>query len=682
MNRALWIVGAAVTGFIAFGVWTWLEGTADLEVPTTPTLTTPATVDTASVTPANATDRTNSPPIERTTAPAPTRAPTPAAHFPQGLRGLLLDESSRALAGLSVYLVDSAGNDPLAIPLLTRQRDAFSPVASAESAVDGTFALGLPVAQDKIYEVYVLSPTHATARLGGLRLLAGQWHDLGAITLTAGATLRGRVTVVGREDIPIVGAVVAVEIGGTFADAALRALPGAGHGLVATADVTGAYELRHVPSRGIVQVAAVAPGFARLLKQNIELSTERAVEVNFGLAPGHSLSGTIVDVAGGPISNARVEAWPQQPASGPLLAQSDDRGQFTVLGLLTGPHRLRVQTKGFAPHDELNVMPDRTDLRIVMQQQSRIRVRVVSDNGNTLRSYQIGLRRYFPEQNGQIASVAEVPEQRVRLDGLTDTIELTGVPTGRFVCQVEAEGFAKSLSPEIDNVRETGADPGPREFDIVVTMHRGGVLRGRVLDETGAPIVGANISTQANGTMPDSPFFRMLAGSVPDRITVTKTTTDRDGQFVLPTLALADYQLLVEHPEACRTFVRGLRIERPVEVIVPPIRLFGGATIRGRATIAGRVVGQIKVVLSTPSTQTNATDAVRLETVTDAEGAFLMPRRVPPGTYELRAAVVGTAEPEAQIFRQIFQLQRSSTLVSVAPGQRQVERDIDLPSDH
>jgi hypothetical protein len=528
----------------------------------------------------------------------------------------------------------------------------------------------------------VLSPAHATSRVGELRLLAEQWYDLGAITMTAGATVRGRVTVAGREDIPVPQATVTVEIGAAFADAALRALPGSGPGLTATVDATGAYELRHVPSRGIVQIAAVAPGFARVLKTNIELSPDRPVVVDFGLPPGESVGGTVTTSDGRPIAGARVEAWPRASAGQALVGYSDDRGAFQVLGLVTGAYRLRTSARGYEVHDEPDVQPGRQDVRITLHALSTVSVRVQTPAGAIVRSYRLGLRRFFEEQGGQLAGVPNVPEQRVRLDGLTDAATIHDVPPGRFVCQVETEGFAKSLSQPIDNLREPGAAPGPRHFDVVVTLTAGAVLRGIVQDDTGAPLAGATVQTQADGATPDSPFFQIVASAVPDRITAQRVTTGADGSFVLPQLALADYQLLVEHPEACRTFVPGLRLDREQERTLPPIRLVRGAIVAGRVTVAGRIAGQVKVVMTTPAAVAGGHDAIRLETVTDSTGAYRMPRRVPPGNYELRAAVIGTAEPEAQIFRQLLQLQRSSTTVAVAPGQALVERDLDLPSDH
>ena len=388
----------------------------------------------------------------------------------------------------------------------------------------------------------------------------------------------------------------------------------------------------------------------------------------------------MVDGKGTGVAEARIEAWPQQAAGDALIGHSDANGHFDVLGLQPGRHRVRVLARGYDTAEQRDLEAGRNDLRFTLQEQSRLRVRVLTPRGETLRSYQLALRRAFRDQPAMIAAVVDVPEQRVRLDGMTDYAELRNVPPGLFRCQVEAEGFAKTLSAEVDNERRPNDAEGPRTLEIVVTMSTGVSLGGRIVDETGAVLAGATVSTQPAGTMPDNPISRMLAGAVPDVITRTRTTTATDGTFALPRLALGDYQLLVEHDAACRTIVRDLRLDREGDRVLPPIVMVTGAQVTGRATVAGRVAGQVKVVLSTPANLANAADALRKETVTDAAGNFRIPGRVPPGTYELRAAVVGTSEPEAQAFRQLLQLQRSAVTLEIPRGSRQIERDIDLPS--
>lgn len=615
-------------------------------------------------------------PVEPERLPPPAREAAPAPTMPQGLRGRAVDGDGRPLGGLTAYLVDSASNDPLAISLLQRHEDAFRPLASGETAADGTFALGLAVAQDRTYEVYVASPRHATARLGGLSILAGQWHDLGDVTMVLGATLRGRVTVAGRPDIPVGGAVVTVAIGTSFADAPLRALPDAGHGLVATTGPDGAYELRHVPSRGVVQASAVAAGFARQHKTNLELRADAPCEVDFALLPGKSITGRVVDGNGAALAQARIEAWPLEASGEALAATSAADGSFEVAGLGLGKHALKATLRGYATVAQAGLEGGARDVQLQLTRLGAARVRVVAPDGSPLRRFRLGLRRVFVAQGGQIAAVADVADRNVALTADVDAIDLEGIPSGEFCLQVEADGFAKTLSAPFRCEPTEAAAP----IDMVVTMGPGATLRGRVVGADGAPLAGAAVRTAAAGIAADSPFHRMLASAVPDRITAAEARTDADGMFTLERLAFASYQLLVDHEDACRGGVDGLVLDTAGVRTLPPIVLTTGAYVAGRATIAGQPVAQMKVVLSTPPDRRDAA-AVRLEAVTDPQGNYRLSRRVPPGTYELRAARTGGDAPEAHVLHMVLQLQRSVVPVAVPHGQGEVRADIDLPND-
>ncbi|MCU0863297.1 MAG: carboxypeptidase-like regulatory domain-containing protein [Planctomycetes bacterium] len=680
MTRRM-VAAVGVLLAIALGIWWWQN---EPEAPG-PVLTSPSApaipTATAPAAPAQPASRDTDPvPDERQPAVLPTRDEPPALpSSPQGLRGLCVDAQQRPLADIDVYLVESAGNEPLALPRLQQQRHPFGPLAATRTAVDGTFAVGLAVVQDRIYELYLVSPQHALVRLGGLRLLADEWHDLGAITMVEGTVVRGRVSVAGRADIPVPQATVSLAVGTAFSDAALRALPAAAPGLSTVTDANGHYELRHAPARGAVQMTAVAPGFARSVKSDLKLSPERPVEVDFALPPGLAVAGTVVDDRGEPIAGARIEAWPQKSPDQALLGRSDDNGRFQVLGLTAGPHRLRFIARGYENRDELDVPAGRTDLLATMQPRSRLRVRVSTPDGRILRVYRLALRRVF-DTGDQLGAVTEVPEQRVRLDGLTDTAVIADVPGGRFVCQVEAEGYARSWSAPIDTRRPPEARPGPAvELAVEVVVDPPSTLVGLVTDETGAPLAGAAVLTQPDGTLPDSPLVQAVR-SLPTRTSNLRVTTDAFGRFRLEPLCAGLYQLQVDHPDVCRTFVRELRVGRGEERSLPSIAMPIGAEVSGRVRQAGREAGQFKVVFTTAGTGSGP-DFLRIETIAAADGRFLLPRRVPPGEYELRAAAVGTAEPEAQIFRQLLQLQRSAINVAIAPGQRRVERDLDLPAD-
>lgn len=612
-------------------------------------------------------------------APAPPaidRTRAPATIVPQGLRGLVLDEAQQPLPGIQVHLLESASNDPLALPMLLQHRLPANVLASTETQPDGTFAVGLPRVQDRVYELYLLSPGHATVRLGDLRLLAEQWHDLGAITMGPGATLRGQVTVAGL-GTPVPNAVITVHAGTAFDDVARRGIGDGHRGLVATADGSGRYELRHAPGRGVVQVSATAPGFARLLRRDIELTTEQPIALDFALTPGWSVSGVVVDPEGQPIHEARVEVWPNTAADAAFVTATDPTGTFEALGLAAGPHRVRASARGFQTAEIAEVAAGQMDVRLVLSLRGRVEVRATTPEGLVLRNYQLNVYRYFDDRGGQIGFVADVPERTVRLDGFTERAPLAGLPAGTFVCEVTAPGYAKTLSPPFSIPEQ--APPTAQRIDVTVSP--GASLNGRVEADDGTPLAAAVVRTQAEGADPHSPIWKLLAGAVPTRTTGAEATTDADGRFSLPLLALGDYQLEVEHPAACRTIVRQVQVDRAAPIAVPTIRMVRGAVVFGRATVAGRRAGQIKLVLMEGDGGRQG-PTTRLETVTDAEGSYRFPRRVPPGTYELRAAVVGTAAPDSQILQQLLQLQRSSTTVVVPAGPAEVQRDIDIPDPH
>ncbi|MCA8965387.1 MAG: carboxypeptidase regulatory-like domain-containing protein, partial [Planctomycetes bacterium] len=527
------------------------------------------------------------------------------------------------------------------------------------------------------------APGRADTRVTGVRLQQGQWHDLGRVVMPRGAVVRGRVTVEGSE-LPAPQASVTLVAGTVFDDTVLRALPGRENGLVVNADANGFYEFANAPMRGAVQLTAVAPGFAAVLQQNVQLQADKPVEVNFGLRPGHSLGGTLTDADGAPIAGARLEAWPMTAAGQALLGQSHADGTFVVHGLAAGKHRLRVFARGFQNLELEDLTPTRMDLRLVMQPRARLQVTVRGDDGQPLHSYQLAVRRYFPNKDpgapevsrGDLGLLADVPEQRVRLDRMTDRAEVLGIPPGDYVCQVRAEGYAKTLSAPFR------IEPMMRSATVEVTMTTGATLRGLVLDEAGLPLAGASVSTQAQGATPDNPLWRMLAGAAPEKVTARTAKTAANGTFELPLLALGSYDLVVEHPEACRTLVRNLDLHQPGLRNVPPVRLAAGAIVEGLATLGGKIQGQIRVILTSPAEDSGPTTGpVRLEASTDENGHYTMPRRVPPGNYELRAFAVVSADPASQPILQLMQMQRSATPLVVPPGRRAVVCDLDLPQD-
>jgi hypothetical protein len=606
-------------------------------------------------------------------------AAAPATALAQGLRGRVVDWQHRPLGGIEVFLLESLRNDPMSIPALLQQGVGTGPVATTKSATDGTFAIGLPVPTDRLFELRCLSAAHADVQLGDLRILADTWHDVGELILEPGTTIRGRVTIAGSTT-PVPGATVTLTTGSVFEDVASHGLPGRERGLAAGVDVLGNYELRHVPRHGRCQLTAVAPGFARVVRTDLDLRGEAPVVADFVLPPGLLLRGTVVDAEGQAIQDARLEAWPIGHSAAPVTARSRRDGSFDLIGLWASDYRIKVLARGFQDLELPTVPAGRDDLRCELHPRAVLAVQVFTPEREPVLRYELGVRRWFAHDSdplqGQVGLVAELPEQRVRLAPLSPLATVPGVPPGRFVLEIDAPGFAKTLSAPFD------IQPATRELALEVVLDRGTTLRGVVQDEQGTPLAGAVVQVEPDGAAPDNPVWRMLAQAVPDRRTKTKATTDTGGWFTLPNLARGLYQLRVDHPDACQEVFAGLRLDSDGDRTLPALRLVIGAEVSGRATAGGKVASQLQVIATTRVEGTAAAvRPQRLETVTDATGAFRLPRRLPPGSYELQAAAVGQASPEAQVFEMLRQLQRSATIFTIAPLQRFAAVDIDIPSD-
>src|SRR5690606_35497799 len=120
----------------------------------------------------------------------------------------------------------------------------------------------------------------------------------------------------------------------------------------------------------------------------------------------------------------------------------------------------------------------------------------------------------------------------------SDAALVTGVPVGQFVCKVVAEGYAKTVSQPFEIAAETTSQ------DVLVTVHHGATLRGRVMDERGVPLHNATVTTQAQGALPDNPLWRIMSGATPGKVTTTSCQTREDGSFELRQLARGSYELV------------------------------------------------------------------------------------------------------------------------------------------
>ncbi len=609
--------------------------------------------------------------------------PESGADQTQGVRGRVVGADAAPLPGLRVYLVESPANNPFAQWQAMQHGVPSLPAALATTAADGTFALGIRHASDRQFDVRVLADDHADARVGPVVLAAGDWFDAGTIRLEAGSVIRGRVTIQGTE-LPAPMATVSLLTGNAFESLLQAGLPGRERGLFATVDANGHYEIRHAPTGGLWTLQAVAPGFAALRKGQVELGPAQAARVDFALPRGHAIQGNVGDPAGAGIASARVLAVPLRGEPIELETYTDERGDFEVLGLREGPHRLRVVARGFQPRDEQPVEAGARGLRLQLEATGSALVRVRDPDGRTVGRFALGLRRWFPEQGGQIGLVPNVPDMSVRPDDLRDgTLRVEGIERGTYAFQVVAEPWAKALSAPFE------VGPGLPPPAVEVHLHGGVTLVGQVLDETGQPLEGAEVTTQPNGADEDNPLHRMLQSLAPDKITRHVARTDAQGRFRLPALATADYQLRIAHAEHCTAVLRDLIVTERGERSLPPITLSRGAVLQGVAMVDGRPRGQIRIVIGPPAVAMAAAATaapgapanvalVRGETVSNNDGSFVLPRRLPPGTYEVKAAQLAGDGPDQDLFRQLLEFKQTAVTIAVRPGQPIVQQNLNV----
>lgn len=605
------------------------------------------------------------------------------ADCPQGVHGTAVDRQGAPLAGVRAFLIESASNDPIERFQNLARKVPLPPAAAAVTGAEGRFRLGLRAPTDRDYEVYLLADGFAEVRIGDLRLHENRWQDLGPITLEQGSTILGRVLVDGTE-LPVPDATITLDSIYPLADVALADLPGGRHSRSAVVDATGHYRIEHAPRSGAFRLTAAAPGFARLVRSNIELQPGQPTTVDFALQRGLTIGGWIFGTDGQPVAEARIEAWPTTPEPAYRGTVAAD-GRFQVAGLREGSYRLHVQAERFQPRDLAEVAAGTQDLRIELAPRASAAILVRTPEGQVQRGYHLSVRRFFAESGGQIAAVHDVPDRTVRLPPHEDLAVVEGLDPGTaeapavYAFHLRAEGFALTLSPPFT--------PGPTASrpTVEVTLTRGGAIHGRVVDEGGRPVGGAEITTQPAGAVEENPVWRMLASLTPDRITRASASTAADGSFVLPRLAHADYQLDVAHADYCKSRRTPVQIDGDHDVAIAPIVLRRGTLVRGRTFVDGLPRSQVRVVLTPapgtvePATKTaDETLPVRVEAVSDPDGTYVLPRRIPPGLYELRAAIQVGNDPQNEVLQQLSQLQRSAVTIAVPVGQETLEQDIRL----
>jgi len=310
---------------------------------------------------------------------------------------------------------------------------------------DGRFAVDdLP---EGSYGVAVRKGARAALVLGVERFGNGPWEDL-TIALQAAALVEGRV-IDARTRAAVAGARVVLS---PAADDALESIRRA------ECDGKGEFRLEGVAAGSWV-ADVVAAGYLAPAAQALEAAPGAHLRVDLALERGGVVEGRVVDRAGAPIRDARVELLDadRRPA---VSAWARARRSAWAAGLAN------AAAGRLLPLGELGVL--------------------------------LGAIPYPPPPGARPTPPAEqAAGVALSLEGFTTDdagrFRVDAVPEGRFVVRATHDAYAPGEGGPV-TISAKGTAPG-----VVVTLRRGATVEGTVVDATGLPILGAEVEARESG---------------------------------------------------------------------------------------------------------------------------------------------------------------------------------------
>lgn len=253
-------------------------------------------------------------------------------------------------------------------------------------------------------------------------------------------------------------------------------------------------------------------------------------EVTVVLDAGGSISGRVVDGAGKPIAGAEVAAMPglledllKEIEGGTSKATTDAQGHFMVTGLLAGRWVLAASGSSLpsTPSEVVVLQPaeHRQDVVITIDAKVDLTGVVLDERRQPIPAAEI---RWDPEDEKAAMSSLLFDAVAGRMDAVvrflpspaaTDAdgrFELRGLPVSEVKLRVSAPRYADA---EVKAARGAKLE--------VVLKREGGMVRGRVVDESGRPVA----RFQANGTdfTSEDGRFEVVAFQRDDSVRVTAT---------------------------------------------------------------------------------------------------------------------------------------------------------------
>lgn len=420
-------------------------------------------------------------------------------------------------------------------------------------------------------------------------LAAGQTVEV-ELELEGGLAVRGLV--VDARKNPVAGALVELAMMGR-ADAFPE--------VVAVTGADGRFEARGCPELCLLGARAEGHRASNLRFLHGKAGNQAEVELVLG-DDGGAVRGFVVDPTGKPVQGAVVIVGAGDvagiggrdnlpPFAG--LTRTDERGEFSVVGLAAGKQPIRVRGGRLAPwRGEVEVQAGLTvTQRIELGPGAVLRGHVVEGPGKPVARAEIEVGDWGDIDHFHGVSDAE------------GAFELSGLPVGEVVVRAEHGDHGKA--------RVTVPTTATEVASCQLELSRGLELKGRIVDPDGQPIATAIVECMAEGSQQD----RWIAF----------THSDAQGRFVAGNRPEQGKVTLTVHASGYEQLVvRGLD---PSEEAVLQLRRTQPATVR----ITGRIVDpEGRPVANAGASgfcQTVRTD--QTHGVTDSDGRFELGPLVP-----------------------------------------------------
>jgi uncharacterized GH25 family protein len=351
------------------------------------------------------------------------------------------------------------------------------------------------------------------------------------------------------------------------------------------------------------------------------------------------VAGRTVDADGRPVAGASVYLSEETPVSfGGQTAivgsgqahrgSTDDEGGFAFEGVSPGPLRITARAPRYQEAElanlELKGGQDLSRLEIVLKAGATIEGRVLSPDG--------------PMPDAEVTVVESSPGDfgysslRARTDG-DGQYRIDGAPPGKRTLEARAEGYRRAVR----DVEVAARNPA-----VDFQLDRGLEASGRVVDDGGAPVAGAQLI--------------LIAGR--DFMNAQRTLSEADGGFRLTGLQEGSYTLRASK-EGYAADPKGTPVTLTgASASGLEVRLSGGGTIAGRVT--GLEFSQLSRVRVSASMIYNGR--------VDPEGSYQI-QHLPPGSYTVTAVV-----PDTPL--------HAEGHVTLAPGAAEAKLDLQLGNGH